>query len=153
MNINNLDTLSKSDVGIINSAEQSIIKTVNSLIADCQYLANVLVQYRDAMVQNVAASVQESDILRKYNSGPSGNSYNLPGVFATTLGTYDLEKMNQDNERLESAMQTKKESEKQRNTTFALVTQTYGDIRQKLNSLANENQQIIQYIEALKDKD
>lgn len=152
MDINNLDTLSKSDIGIINSAEQSIIKTVNSLVADCQYLENVLVQYKDAMVQNVTSSVQESDILRKYNSGSSGNSYNLPGVFATTLGTYDLERMNQDNERLESAMQIKKESEKQRNTTFALVTQTYGDIRQKLNSLANENQQIIQYIESLKDK-
>lgn len=153
MDINNLDTLSKSDIGIINSAEQSIIKTVNSLVADCQYLANVLVQYKDAMVQNVTSSVQESDILRKYSSGSSGNSYNLPGVFATTLGSYDLERMNQDNARLESAMQIKKESEKQRNTTFALVTQTYGDIRQKLNSLANENQQIVQYIEALKDKD
>ena len=153
MDVNNLDTLSKSDIGIINSAEQSIIKTVNSLVADCQYLANVLVQYRDAMVQNVSSSVEESDILRKYNSGPNGNTYNLPGVFSTTLGTYDLEKMNQDNDRLEKAMQIKKDSEKQRNTTFALVTQTYGDIRQKLNSLANENQQLIQYVEALKDKE
>ena len=153
MNINNLDTLSKSDIGIISSAEQNIIQTVNALVADSQYLASVLVQYRDALVQNVNSSVEESDILRKYNSGPSGNAYTLPGVFATTLGSYDLEKMNQDNERLEKAIQIKKESEKQRNTTFALVTQTYGDIRQKLNSLANENQQIIQYIEAHKDKE
>lgn len=153
MQVNTLDTLSKSDVGIINSTEQNIIKTVNTLVADCQYLATILSQYKDAMSLNVNASVEESDILRKYNSGPNGNTYNLPGVFSTTLGAYDQEKMSQDNDRLEKAMQQKKDTEKQRNTAFALITQTYGDIRQKLNSLANSNQELIQYIEALKEGD
>lgn len=146
----NLETIDKDKLALIENIEKNLEMTANSIESDCQYLMSIIQQYKTIMAVNISSSLEEADIIKKYNSEEHGNTYNLPGIFSTTAGAYDIDAMQRDNERLSNAMQTRKESENQRNTTFSLITQTYNDLKQKLNTLAVNNSEIIQFIETLK---
>lgn len=148
----NIETISDDKLKLINNISKNLELTANSIEADCQYLMSIIEQYKSNMAINISSSLEEADIINKYNSEEHGNTYNLPGIFSTTAGAYDLEAMQRDNDRLADAMEKRKASESQRNTTFSLITQTYNDLKQKLNTLAINNNEVIQFIEHLKQK-
>lgn len=144
------EVISNTDLNFIQSKEKRINDIIDSLIIDIGYLSESLTQYKGQLNVNVDSAIEEADILRKYNGVTSPNTYNMPGVFASTVASYDIESSRQDQKRLEVVKQQKAESEKIKNGSFLTILQTYNKLKAGLNSFAQENQVVNKFVDELK---
>lgn len=144
------EIISNTDLNFIQSKEKRINDIIDSLIIDIGYLSESLTQYKGQLNVNVDSAIEEADILRKYNGVTSPNTYNMPGVFASTVASYDIESSRQDQKRLEVVKQQKAESDKIKNGSFSTILQTYNKLKAGLNSFAQENQVVNKFVDELK---
>lgn len=145
------DNLNKEDVKIVSSSQSRINSTIEILESDLKYLSETLNMYKDYLNKNIDASLTEANIVSKYTNSQVGGSYNLPGVFSGTVANYNLNDMKSDNNNLRIAQEIRSSTEKQRNSTYSAITQTYTEIRNRLNLLAQDNVQVFTYLEGMKD--
>lgn len=146
------ESLDKKDVDLALSTKRRIDSTVEILISDLKFLEETLGLYKDALNENVSSSLVSADIVSKYRNADTNGAYNLPGVFAGTAGSYNLMDMKKDNEKLRQTQEVEKSSEDRREASYNNISKVYSDIRSRLNLLAQDNQQLFQFIEQLKEK-
>lgn len=145
------ESLKDADVKNIEALQRRIDSTVEILTSDLKFLIESLESYKESTHKMISASLQEADILVKYSNGHNDMAYNLPGVFSNTVSTYDLAEMRGDNKKLKELQDEHKSCDKQRSSSYSMISGTYSNIRSRLNLLANDNQEVTSRLEDLKD--
>lgn len=146
-------SLSDKDIKLVSTIQRRINSTIEILVSDLQYLIDNLEEYKKDMQTSIDASLVEADILTRYHGDKNSGRYNLPSVFSSTVASFDLATMRKDNERLSNATREFKDADDRRARTYTIISQTYQEIRNRLNLLANDNQGISQLVENLKSKE
>lgn len=149
------DNLKDKDVNVINSLKKQIISAAEGSIAEVDYLKSALQLYKQAVLESIDSNMEAADIIAKYSTGAQlggmSGSYNLPGVFSAPEALYDTNAMKADNEKLLQTNNVKNNADKQKDMYFKMVVQNYNDLKQRLNALAQTNQQIFIYLSQLND--
>ena len=145
------ESLKPEDVKTIEAVQRRIDSTVEILTSDLNFLIESLKTYQESTKQMTEAALNEANILIKYSNGHNDAAYNLPGVFASTVSTYDLAEMKGDNQRLKDFQSKHKTADEQRSSIYTMLSGTYNEIRTRLNLLAQDNQVITTKLEDLKD--
>lgn len=149
--MNNVQSISERDIDYLKDKSNNLRSNIDFIIADSENLIKNLNTFKSVFIENTNTLIEEADILRKYNSAQNKNNYNLPGVFADTIGSYDIESAKNDKERMEVIQKQKNETERIKNDCFTEITKLYNRIKSNLNLFATENQDINKFIEELKN--
>lgn len=115
------------------SISQSIV-TSSTVV---EQLKSALEMYQGALDDYVNLSIEKSTLSAKYSNDNPGNPYDLPGVFSSTSGAFDLGQMKQDNARIEELLPLLDQAESQKDLYFKMI-------QNARNSLSKELANIIQ---------
>ena len=108
---NSIDQKSKQVIG---SLEKSNETNITQALANIKALEQSLTLYKNALKDFCDLSVEKGQLLAKYSKDTTGQSYNLPGVFASSYGGYDIQQMKQDNERIQEVLSLLEQAENQK---------------------------------------
>lgn len=141
----------------VTTLKKQILASTEGSLAEIDYLKSALQLYKQAVMQSIDSNMDAANIIAKYANFQSmsgmNSSYNLPGVFDSSVnGTVDIDAMKADNQKLIQNNELKNSVDKQRDMAFKMVIQNYNDLKQKLNSLAQANQAIFEYIAGINEK-
>ena len=90
---NSIDQKSKQVIG---SLEKSNETNITQALANIKALEQSLTLYKNALKDFCDLSVEKGQLLAKYSKDTTGQSYNLPGVFASSYGGYDIQLLQND---------------------------------------------------------
>lgn len=141
----------------VNTLKKQILAATEGSLAEIDYLKSALQLYKQAVIQSIDSNMEAADIIAKYANYQSmsgmNSSYNLPGVFDSSVnGVVNVDSMKADNQKLMQNNELKNSVDKQRDMAFKMVVQNYNDLKQKLNTLAQSNQAIFEYIAGINEK-
>ena len=127
--------------GKVNSALQNISSSISQSVvnsnATLTQLQSALQMYKEALDDYIQLSVEKSTLSAKYSNDNAGNPYDLPGVFSSTMGTFDLGQMKIDNQRIEEILPLLDQAESQKDLYFKMI-------QNARNSLSKDLANIIQ---------
>lgn len=151
------DSIQSNNVNTINILKRQILAAVEGALAEADYLKSALELYKNSVSESIDSNMEAANIIAKYNdnsqqiSGMNG-SYTLPGIFADTVNTVNIDTMRKDNEKLAQVNDSKNNVDKQRDMSFKMIIQNYNDLKSRLNLVAQTNQQIFNFIAQLNNK-
>ena len=151
------DAIEQSNVNTINILKRQVLSAVEGALAEADYLKSALELYKNSVSNSIDSNMEAANIIAKYNDNSQqlagmNSAYTLPGVFADTVNNVDINKMQQDNERLGQVNDVKNNADKQRDMAFKMIVQNYNDLKSRLNLLAQTNLQIFNFISQLNNK-
>ena len=144
------ESLNDEEVKQVEFIQRRIDSTVENLSSDLKFLVELLETYKSSTKEMTNATLNELNILLKYSKGHNDVAYNLPGVFASTVSNYDLAEMRVDNQKLKNFQDVHKVTDSKRSTTYSMISSTYNEIRNSLNILAEDNQNILSKLEEIR---
>ena len=147
----NYESINAEDVKTIEAIQRRIDSTIEILSSDLKFLLDTLQDYKNTTKTMTTAALGETNILLKYSNGHDDSAYNLPGVFAPSVSTYDIAEMRGDNEKLKELQNQHQTMDSKRSTLYSMISGTYNEVRTRLNLLAVDNQTLVSKIESLKD--
>lgn len=125
----------------INTALQNISTSISQSVvtsdATLSQLKSALQMYKEALDDYIKLSVEKSTLSAKYSNDNAGNPYDLPGVYSSTSGAFDLQQMKIDNQRIEELLPLLDQAESQKDLYFKMI-------QNAKNSLSKELANIIQ---------
>lgn len=133
----------------INDLKGALAKSIQSSSTSVAGLQNALKLYSDAMNDYVALKMEQQAILDKYISKPSGSyssAYHLPGVFATSMASYDINAAKTDNQRMTELNDLIEESEHQKDYYYDNLVTIFNDLVNSLQKLRKYDGAIIEYL-------
>ena len=145
----NLNNISKKNVDVVNSLKNSLIENTNKCIKEIDILKTSMSYYKDSMSDFVNLSLERSDTIAKYSKDNNYSSYNLPGVFANSLGSYDLDSLKKDSQRIIEINKLYDEAENQKESYFKMIVRSQNEIKLYLNAIAKISNDISIVLEQL----
>lgn len=147
------NSLDKEDIRVIDSIRVNLLSSVDGGINHLNNLLEALKLYRSTVASSIDNSLEYADIISKY-AEPVNNSttYNLPGVIASTVASYDINSIRADNARLASCKDKKDKTSHQRDSYFKSVVQNFAALRSDLNGVGDFNQRLFAFLEMLDKK-
>lgn len=144
--IKNIDPKSAQ---VINALQTALQDNIDKCIKEIDSLKSSISLYKSSADQYVDLAVENSDIVSKYSKANNAGSYNLPGVFASSSGSYDIDAMRADNQRIEQVKSLYETAANQRSTYFKMIVRAQNEMRLYLNAIARINNDIDIYLEQL----
>lgn len=132
---NQLDQKSKQVIGQLQKSNEY---NSTQALANIESLRQALTFYKDSLKDFCDLSVEKAQILAKYSKDTTGQSYNLPGVFTSSYGGYDVQQMKADNERLQEVLSLVEKAENQKNMYLKMVQNAQTNIQKELSQI-NKN--------------
>ena len=120
-------------------------------MANIKALEQSLTLYKNALKDFCDLSVEKGQLLAKYSKDTTGQSYNLPGVFASSYGGYDIQQMKQDNERIQEVLSLLEQAENQKDMYFKMIQNAQNNIMKELNQVAKNSVDIEAFLAQLED--
>ena len=145
---NSIDQKSKQVIG---SLEKSNETNITQALANIKALEQSLTLYKNALKDFCDLSVEKGQLLAKYSKDTTGQSYNLPGVFASSYGGYDIQQMKQDNERIQEILSLLEQAENQKDMYFKMIQNAQNNIMKELNQVAKNSVDIEAFLAQLED--
>lgn len=139
--------LNDKNVKVINALEVGLKSNIEKCLSEIDSLKSSVSLYRDSVSEYVDLAVENNDIVAKYSKANNGGSYNLPGVFASSSGSYDLNAMRNDNQRIEQVKSLYETAKNQRDTYFKMIVRAQNEMRLYLNAISRINNDIDVYLE------
>ena len=94
--------LEKEDVRVIDSIRTNLLSSVDNSLRHLGNLMEALKLYRSTIVSSIDSSIEYADIISRYTEpGRNSTTYQLPGIMANTVASYDINTIKADNARLE----------------------------------------------------
>lgn len=151
------DSIEANNVNTINILKRQILAAIEGALAETDYLKSALELYKTSVSESIDSNMEAANIIARYSDNSHqlagmNASYNLPGIFSSTVNNVDINKMKQDNEKLSQMNDIKNNADKQRDMAFKMVVQNYSDLKSRLNLLAQTNLQIFNFIAQLNNK-
>ena len=144
-----LDNLSAKDKRLITNYSQNIKENIEKSILEINSLLKSIQIYRDTISDYITLSSQKSDLVSKYTKANTGGSFNLPAVFSTSLGSYDLNAINNDSKKAEEITQMLSNVENQKESAVKFICRNQADLTKCLSNLIKLNNELDTYLELL----
>ena len=145
---NEIDQKSKQ---VIVSLEKSNETNIVQALANIKSLEQSLTLYKEVLKDFCDLSVEKAQLLAKYSKDTTGQSYNLPGVFASSYGGYNIDQMKQDNQRIQEILSLLEQTENQKNMYFKMVQNAQNNIMKELNQVTKNSVDIEVFLAQLED--
>lgn len=145
---NEIDQKSKQVIG---SLEKSNETNIVQALANIKSLEQSLTLYKEVLKDFCDLSVEKAQLLAKYSKDTTGQSYNLPGVFASSYGGYNIDQMKQDNQRIQEILSLLEQTENQKNMYFKMVQNAQNNIMKELNQVTKNSVDIEVFLAQLED--
>lgn len=133
----------------VNDLKASLAKSIQSSSTSVEGLQNALKMYSDAMNDYVSLKMEHQAILDKYISKPTGSyssAYHLPGVFSTSMASYDINAARVDNQRVMELTTLIEEAEHQKDYYYDNLVTCFNDLVNALQKLKKYDGAIIEYL-------
>lgn len=134
---------------VIEALRTGLKSSIEKCLKEIDSLKSSVSLYRDAVSDYVDLSIEKSDIVAKYSKANNGGTYNLPGVFASSVGSYDINAMRADNQRIEQVKSLYEVAESQKDTYFKMIVRAQNEMKIYLTSIARINNDLDIYLEQL----
>lgn len=134
---------------VIEALRTGLKNSIEKCLKEIDSLKTAITFYRDSITDYVDLSIEKSDIVAKYSKANNGGTYNLPGVFASSVGAYDLDAMRADNKRIEQVKSLHSVAEGQKDTYFKMIVRAQNEMKLYLTAIARINNDIEIYLEQL----
>lgn len=145
---NSIDQKSKQVLG---SLEKSNETNITQALANISALQQSLTFYKGALKDFCDLSIEKAQLLAKYSKDTTGQSYNLPGVFASSYGGYNIEEMKKDNERIQEVLKLLEQAENQKDMYFKMVQNATNNITKELGQVVKNSNNIEIFLSQLEE--
>ena len=145
---NSIDQKSKQVLG---SLEKSNETNITQALANISALQQSLTLYKGALKDFCDLSIEKAQLLAKYSKDTTGQSYNLPGVFASSYGGYNIEEMKKDNERIQEVLKLLEQAENQKDMYFKMVQNATNNITKELGQVVKNSNNIEIFLSQLEE--
>ena len=139
----------KKNIQVINALKTGLQQNIEKCIKEIDSLKSSVSLYKESANDFVDLAVERSDTIAKYSKANNAGSYNLPGVFASSMGGYDLDAMRQDNQRMIQLNDLYETAENQRDTYFKMIVRAQNEMKIYLNAIARINNDMNIFLEQL----
>jgi Cu/Ag efflux pump CusA len=137
------------NIQVINALKTGLQQNIEKCIKEIDSLKSSVSLYKESANDFVDLAVERSDTIAKYSKANNAGSYNLPGVFASSMGGYDLDAMRQDNQRMIQLNDLYETAESQRDTYFKMIVRAQNEMKIYLNAIARINNDMNIFLEQL----
>lgn len=144
-----LDNITSNDKKLINNYNQNIKENLNKAIIEINSLSQSINLYKETIFDYIILSTQKSDLIAKYSKANTGGSFNLPAVFSSSLGSYNLDSMKDDNKEIENINNMLKSIENQKNSSIKFICRSQSDLTKYISNLMTLNNELETYLELL----
>lgn len=134
---------------VIEALRTGLKNNIEKCLKEIDSLKSAVSLYRDSITDYVDLSIEKSDIVAKYSKANNSGTYNLPGVFASSAGSYDLDAMRADNQRIEQVKSLYDVAEGQKDTYFKMIVRAQNEMKLYLTAIARINNDLDIYLEQL----
>lgn len=134
---------------VVQQSYSEAMATAEGALLGLDYLKSAIQNYKDSLANRINTSLQKADLTIKYTHNQPGNSYNLPGVFSSTTGGYDIAELQKDKAALESIIDTNTEAIQATNTYYKMVSYDMNDLRNKLQKIGKLYNDLLSYIDQI----
>lgn len=134
---------------VINGFKNTIDATSKKAIEETESLKSSLELYKSTIEDYINLSVEKSDIVAKYSKANNGGVYNLPGVFASSSGAYDISAMKQDNQRIEQVKSLYSSVDTQKKAYVKMIVRAQNEMQLYLRTLLKTANDLDVYLEQL----
>lgn len=134
---------------VIEALRTGLKGNIEKCLKEIDSLKSAVSLYRDSITDFVDLSIEKSDIVAKYSKANNAGTYNLPGVFASSMGAYDLNAMRADNQRIEQVKSMYEVAEGQKDTYFKMIVRAQNEMKLYLTAIARINADLDVYLEQL----
>ncbi len=141
--------LDAKNMQVINALKTGLQQNIEKCIKEIDSLKSSVSLYKESANDFVDLAVERSDTIAKYSKANNAGSYNLPGVFASSMGGYDLDAMRQDNQRMIQLNDLYETAENQRDTYFKMIVRAQNEMKIYLNAIARINNDMNIFLEQL----
>lgn len=104
-------------------------------IEETKYLQNALGIFKQAINNYADNALEKADIVAKYRRPSGMQSYNLPGVMASSIGRVDTSTLTADNQRLNELTDAEKNLQSQKDLNYSIMISNTNDLIQKINAI------------------
>lgn len=146
------ENLDDRHVALLTSLRRSLTENVNKAIKEIDSLKSSVTLYGTSFNEYIDLAVEKQDCMAKYSKPVNqGNSYNLPGVFATSAGSYDIQEMRKDNARMEQLNNLTDVAEDQRDAFFKMMVRAQNEMKIYLSNIVRINNEIDVYLSQISE--
>jgi hypothetical protein len=124
------------DKMVLDTLRKNAVINIKRLEDDLTTMTLALKTYRESFDDSLDLSIEEADIVAKYATKPTMGSYTLPAILVGTRADYDINRIKDDNERLESLKDLAKSSRIQTSQYLKILTQAYHDLSNEMKKAA-----------------
>ena len=125
----------ESALKVIQQSYSEAMASAEGALLGIDYLKSAIQNYKNSLAKRINTSLQKADLTTKYTHNVEGNSYNLPGVFSSTTGGYDISELQKDKAALESIINSNNEAIQASDTYYKMVSYDMTDLKNKLQKL------------------
>lgn len=123
----------------INTALKNLSGTISKSIVNSEAVADQLKSalqlYNEALEDYLQLSVEKATLSAKYSNDNPGNPYDLPGVYSSTSGAFDLSQMKIDNQRIEEILPLLEQAESQKDLYFKMIQNARNSLSKDLGNI------------------
>lgn len=141
--------LDAKNIQVINALKKGLSDNIEKCIKEIDSLKSSVSLYKESANDFVDLAVERCDTTAKYSKSNNGGSYNLPGVFASSMGSYDIDAMRQDNQRMIQLNDLYETADSQRDAYFKMIIRAQNEMKIYLNAIAHINSDINIFLEQL----
>lgn len=133
----------------IDALRKALNGGVSSASTAATGIQEALKLFNDSLNDYLTLKLEYQAILDKYasnNTNGSGQSYNLPGVFNTSLAVYDVNAAKADNQRVVDLLPMIDEAEQQKNYYYDSLVGNFNDLVNSLQKVKKNEGNITEYM-------
>ena len=140
----------------IDQMKNSLNSGLSVASKSAESIQEALKLFNDSMNDYISLKIEYQNILDKYltksSGGSNNNSYNLPGVFSSSMSSYDINAAREDNKRVTELKGLIEESERQKNYYFDALVSCFADLSNSLQKVKKYEGSINEYMTILQQK-
>lgn len=136
---------------ILNALQAASAESAQKAETSVQSMSTALKEFANVLKQYIELNVEKSTIVAKYSGEEPGGAYNLPGVFSSSAGSYDLTQMKADNQKLQQVIQQLKEVTATKELYTKIIERSTSELRTQLKVLSKSTQDIEAYLLQLEE--
>ena len=142
--------LPEKSIQVVQQEYAEAIATAEGALVEIDYVKSSLELFKQSLIDRINTTLEQADLTAKYTKPQeSSSSYQLPGVFSDTIGSYDINELRNDNAKLTTIKQDSENAKKQNDMYYKMVSGNMADLTNKLQKLSKNYSDLISYIHQL----
>lgn len=126
-------------------------KGILGAIEETKYLQNALGIFKQSINNYADNALEKADIVAKYRRPQGMQSYNLPGIMASSVGRVDTATLTADNQRINELTDKEADMQSQKDLNYSIMISNTNDLIQKINAIKSSAMFLENFIIQMQD--